>query len=126
LRTIIERIADEDRFDCVFTNRLPTKMAAREIKFTINKSTRKRINSDVRTSCSTANVEVSSIKTSNQEVVESSAVEGDEDKQAINYCKIYSNEQTSFMHCSSSSLHHNQCLLYWQENLSIPKKIFKS
>jgi hypothetical protein len=120
LRKIIQRIADEESFDCVFTTRPNSKFTPREKLSSCLSSRRSKDNR-----CTQQEVG----STSTQDGSEATAEEGESDgaKRGINCCsccKLY--YLCKDLHQCTMPDVLQQSLLYWQENLSAPKKLFKA
>ena len=120
LRKIIQRIADEDNFDCVFRTRSVIKNNPKEKSSSCSSSRSNKENHRVRS-------EITSLST--QESSETMAEEGEADGlkgitsgcSPCRYCYQVRKHDCLFMH---SEMH--QSLLYWQEHLSAPKRLFKA
>ena len=132
MRSIIERIADEECFDCVFTTRVNNSFNYKEKNCT--NSSRKRRSSD-----SLPLIKVHSVnstttqETADEETAETEG-EGEANKQGI-LCNCLSCciscqranpcEMPRHLHDQRQEYLQNS-LLFWQENLAAPKKLFKA
>ncbi len=126
MRRIVERIADEDCFDCVFTPRDNHRFMPRERCVTNNaskKSNRLSRQLPAEPECLSSNsFERDGSETTVGETEGETECGGEAGKSGINsyYCNHF-NHRNCYLRD-----HLQQCLLFWQEQLPQAKKLFKA
>jgi hypothetical protein len=130
LRCIIERIADEQCFDCVFSSRpiKPNQLQLREKQMPSSSSKRRSSNDVVRGDSAISSSTTNTSGPSQEEAQETDG-EGEGAKGGINcYPSCCCSDQTTCDHrlLIQTDDRLQMCLSYWQEHLPTPKKLFKA